>query len=204
MYNNVPFRIAFLLSVSVHLIAVSAGGFFQGAPPPEENREVVVAYLMPEAPEDAINEEIIENLPREYDLRDKELRQNNREKAIVEAGSVKADGELAEDQYLEEKELEKLEEYIQYYELIREKIKKLVARNYATSREEGAVRVAFTLDKNGRLKDLLINKPRSVNITALHKAAIRSVRGAAPFPVFPPSVKRNDLTFNLAIIFKKK
>ncbi|MGB2706363.1 MAG: hypothetical protein WBC74_05880 [Candidatus Omnitrophota bacterium] len=204
MLNDTVFRIAFALSLSLHIFAVSAGGFFQGVPPVEENHEIEVTYIIPEESKDEMQERIIENLPQKYDLRDKELRQSERKKTITEDGSVKTEGELVREQYLHEKELERLEEYIQYYELIREKIKKLVAQNYTASREEGAVEVAFCLDKNGFLKNLFLDKPKSAQSVVLRETALKSIRQCSPFPPFPESLKNNDLTFSLAIIFKKK
>ena len=204
MLSSTAFRIALAISVSLHIFAISAGGLFRGKPPIEEEREIEVAYLIPEAPEDAVSEEIIENLPQEYDLQDKELRQSERENKVAEDGSVKTEGELAEEQYLGEKELEKLEEYIQYYELIREKIKKLVARNYTSSREEGAVEVAFTLDKRGALKNISIDEANSARCEALRETALKSIRQCSPFPPPPEALGKRDIVFSLAIIFKKK
>jgi len=181
---------------------VSAGGFFNAQPPLEENREIEVTYLMPE---EELAEKIIQNLPQEYDLKDKELQQAaRREEVMLPEPIVEEDALLTEEQYLEEKELAKLEEYIQYYELIREKIKKTVARNYTLFREEGMVEVAFTLDKRGRLKNLIIDKLKSASSASLHKTALKSIERAAPFPAFPPLLKRDDLTFAIAIIFKKQ
>jgi len=202
MLKDIPFRAAFAISVSAHLLAVSAGGFFHGKPPLEENREIEVTYLVPE---EELAEEIIQDLPREYDLKDKELQQaRRREEAKLPEPQAESDSVLSEEQYLEEKELEKLEEYIQYYELIREKIKKTVARDYTRFREEGMVEVAFTLDKRGRLKNLIIDKLKSASSASLRKTALHSIERAAPFPAFPPLLKREDLTFAIAIIFKRQ
>lgn len=201
MFTENAFRIAFALSLSTHLLAASAGGFFHGKPPLEENREIEVTYLMPE---EEPAEEIIQNLPREYDLKDKELQQAVRREEVKPSEPLMEENSLlSAEQYLEEKELELLEEYIQYYELIREKIKKTVARNYTRFREEGMVEVAFTLDKRGHLKNLIIDKLKSASSASLHKTALRGIERAAPFPAFPPLLKRDDLTFAIAIIFKK-
>jgi len=200
MFDSTAFKIAFALSLSLHIFAVSAGGFFKAKPPLEENREIEVTYFMPE---EELAEEVIQNLPREYDLKDKELQQAARREEVKPSEPLtEEDSLLSAEQYLEEKERELLEEYIQYYELIREKIKKTVARNYTQFREEGMVEVAFTLDRRGRLKDLIIDKLKSASSASLHKTALRSIERAAPFPAFPRLLKRDDLTFAIAIIFK--
>jgi len=204
MLKSTVFRAALAISLSLHIFAVSAGGLFRGKPPVEKEREIEVAYLLAETPEEVINEEIIENLPKEYDLRKEELRQSAREKKVAEDGSVKAEGALSEEQYLEQKELERLEEYIQYYELIREKIKKLVARNYRASRKEGAVEVAFVLDKKGALKNVSVDDANSAPCEALRETALKSIKQCSPFPPPPEALGKRDITFSLAIIFKRK
>jgi|GEM_PF-1946188 len=204
MFNSTISRTALIISVSIHALAISAGGFFSERPPAEKEREIEVAYLIPEIPEDEINEKIIENLPKEYDLEEKAPQQGKPEKKIAEEGLVKAEGELVQEQYIEEKELERLEEYIQYYELIREKIKKLIARNYIASRKEGAVEVAFTLDKRGILKNLAVDEPNSAGCAALRETALKSIRQCSPFPPPPETLGKKDIVFSLAIIFKKK
>lgn len=203
MLNSTAFRVAFILSLSLHVFAISAGGLFRGAPHVEKERAIEVAYLVPEELKDELREKIIESLPREYDLRKKELQQSQREKKAAEEGAVEAGAELAKEQYLDEKELEKLEEYIQYYELIREKIKNTVSKNYRFD-EAGTVEVVFRIGRTGALKEVLVNENTSAKIRILKAAALKSIEDASPFPPFPEALKRDELAFSLAIIFTKK
>ena len=204
MLNSAAFRIAFTLSLSVHLFAISAGGFFRGKPPIETNHKIEVTYLVPEEPRDKMEERIIENLPENYELRKKEMQKKDRkEKSVEEEGLTKAELPAKKEEYLDENELKKLEEYIQYYELIREKIKKHAAKNFS-SREEGEVEVVFTLNKNGALKALSVNGPGSAKNSRLKNTALESIKYAAPFPAFPDSLTRGELAFTIAIIFKAK
>ena len=140
----------------------------------------------------------------EYDLPLADISEESaREKRpSEEPGLEKTDAVPSEEQYLEEKELEELEEYIQYYELIRERIKKYVSRNYNAFKEEGGVGVVFSLYRSGALKDVQIDKTKSAENQALTRAALKSVRDAAPFPAFPESLKKDELTFNISIIFQ--
>ncbi len=204
MLNNTAFWASLAISVSLHVFAISAGGFFSEKPPVKKKSEIEVAYLKPEPPEDEIREKIMETLPQKYDLKKNRPRQKRPENKIAEDGRVKADGKPAKEQYLEENELEKLEEYMQYYELIREKIKKVVARNYTSSREKGSVEVAFTLDKRGALKNVFVDKANSASYEILRETALKSIKQCSPFPPPPEALGQKDIAFNLSIIFRKK
>ena len=189
MFNNTIFRITFAISLSFHLAVISAGSFFHKAVLLDKKPDIEITYLTPETPQDKLQEKVIENLPQIYDLKDKKLQQTS---------------EKSDEQYLEAKELAKLEEYIQYYELIREKIKKRVTENYTRFHEEGIAEVVFRLNKNGALENLTLNESKSTTSQLLKKTALKSVSAAAPFPAFPPSLDRGDLTFTIALIFKNK
>ena len=189
MFNNIAFRIAFLLSLSLHLVGISAGNFFQARAIDRENREIEITYLMPEIQKEEIQEEIIERLPENYDMEEKDLRQTiEKEEAL----------------YITEKELKDYEAYIQYYELVRERIKKYAAKNYTRSLKEGAVEAGFILNKNGTLKSASVNKSKSTDSAFLVDAALKSIKEASPFPPFPDSLKKKELAFAIAIIFKKE
>ena len=203
MFNDAYFRLAFTLSLSLHLFAMSAGGFFHKNPLPESAPEVEVTYILQEENKIDLTEKIIENLPREYDLQREELKEVSGhtnaalEKIIEDVLPIK------EDNYLKEKELKSLEEYIQYYELLREKIKKMTSQYCSNLIERGEVTVSFVLGQNGALKQVVIDKAGSSKSAQLQNAALKSIKAAAPFPAFPASLQREELTFNISIIFKK-
>jgi len=199
MFNEPVFRIALVISVAAHVIGFAAGGLFSGNPFPEKPPEVEIAYLAPEPP---LQQKIIEDLPRDYELEKKELQKRSEEKKENEdLVTENNDSALPEERYLEEEELAKLEDYIQYYELIREKIRKKVADTYSRSAGEGSVNVAFTLNRGGSLKSLHADKTDAGQAPSLKDTAMRSVKSAAPFPPFPPSLERGELTFQIRIVF---
>ena len=188
MLQNATFRMAFAISFILHLFAISAGRFFHTKSFNNENHKIEITYLAPEISQDKIQERIIQNLPQKYDLEKKDLQQ------VVEKG----------EQYLSEEELKAFEEYIQYYELIRESIKKYVSKNYTRFREEGIIEVAFTLNKNGILKNLAVDTSKSIKSPRLKTIALKSMKEASPFPPFPDSLEKKELAFAIAIIFKKE
>lgn len=199
MFNNAVFKVAFVLSVSIHLLAISSSSLFHPKVIEQKNDRIEVTYILPEE----AKEEVLKTLPEKYDLERKKISLASKNMTSFENAILSKDTPVVIEQYLEEKSLEELEEYIEYYELIREKIKKHVAKSYTRSMKEGRVDVNFMLSRNGTLKDLSIDDKRSATSTFLRKAALRSVKQASPFPPFPSSLEGEDLAFNLAIIFKK-
>ena len=105
MFNDTIFKIAFGVSLAAHVLVISAGSFFGEKPVLDKTREIEVTYFVPEEPRDELQQRIIENLPRTYELEKKELQESAREKRpSEEPGLEKTDAVPSEEQYLEEKE----------------------------------------------------------------------------------------------------
>lgn len=101
-------------------------------------------------------------------------------------------------------EVFKTPEYKSYYQLIREKIRKLAYSNYKKL-DEGEVFITFSLTHDGELIDLSINSGKSTANEYLLSIAERSVKEAAPYPSFPEKLKDNKrLSFNVIISFELK
>jgi len=102
---------------------------------------------------------------------------------------------------LPDKNLKDNPDYMDYYRIIREKIRSN-AYDYYNNSERGEIRINFILLKDGTVGDLRI-KTDSTENTGLKEIAIRSVRTAAPFPAFPESLKEYPrMQFNISIYFK--
>jgi TonB family protein len=101
----------------------------------------------------------------------------------------------------QDKKMEKLSAYMDYYRLIREKIRRNAYRYYNIS-ESGEVFLRFTIFKNGRIESIYLDE-ESVRSKFLREIALRSIKEAAPFPSFPEELKSyNHLRFNISIYFK--
>ena len=97
--------------------------------------------------------------------------------------------------------IEKVPGYMDYYHLIRAKISKN-AYHYYTNNARGGVFLTFTVLNNGNLANIGL-KPSSNSNARLQQIALRSVKDAAPFTVFPPELSSYpSLEFNIAIYFK--
>lgn len=91
--------------------------------------------------------------------------------------------------------------YINYYQLVREKIKRAAYRNYSLD-EEGEVYVSFIISSEGTLREVRIMEERTDSSSFLQKVALNSVRDAAPFPAFPKELDYPQLSFNVIISFE--
>ena len=65
---------------------------------------------------------------------------------------------------------------------------------------EGRTSVKMTILKDGRLKKVELVKSSGRGV--LDKAALQSVRDAAPFPPIPPKVRRDELEMSITLVFK--
>ncbi len=127
----------------------------------------------------------------------KKKRRVSRKKVLSERKKEK----VAIEQKRQEKTLQE-RNLISYYQLISEQIKQKAVYPEQARRNlsEGLVYVAFTVLRGGHLKEIEI-KISSGN-DYLDKAALRSVKGAAPFSPFPPHIKEKQLCLNIPISFE--
>lgn len=90
--------------------------------------------------------------------------------------------------------------YMNYYKLIREKIRKN-AYSYYTSKKRGTVYLSFVILNDGSLNnlDLMDDSTPSQNLITI---AFQSIKKAAPFPPFPQELHYSQLHFNVSIHFK--
>ena len=91
--------------------------------------------------------------------------------------------------------------YVSYYQFVREKIRRAAYQHY-TRTETGEVYLAFVISSEGALKDVRFLDDRSAPNSYLRDIALRSIRGAAPFPPFPKDLDYPQLSFNVIISFE--
>lgn len=103
---------------------------------------------------------------------------------------------------IEDKELEKIPVYMDYYRKIREKIRRSAYKYYKED-IQGEVFLRFTLSNTGELIGLDIDKSKSTSSQNLLNIAVRSIKESAPFGKFPRELSsRKYISFNLHIFFK--
>lgn len=103
----------------------------------------------------------------------------------------------------EESELKQNKDYINYYHLIREKIRARLKTNYAYYNREGDVYLSFTITPNGTLLTYTIDRARSTQDEILLHITATSLKGISPFPPIPRSLSTPKMSFSIMISFKK-
>lgn len=91
--------------------------------------------------------------------------------------------------------------YISYYQLVREKIRRSAYQNYSRT-ETGEIFLSFVIGQDGSLRDIRLIEEKSTPSYYLRDIASRSIRAAAPFPVFPRELDYPQLSFNVIISFE--
>lgn len=99
-----------------------------------------------------------------------------------------------------EKELKKNPAYMDYYQIIRERIR-INAFKYYESIKTGEIYLTFIINNDGSLDGLYLDSNLS-NHDELTDIALKSVEAAAPFPSFPKELVYSKLQFKISILFK--
>jgi TonB family protein len=91
--------------------------------------------------------------------------------------------------------------YINYYQTVREKIRRCAYQNYSRS-DTGQVYLTFIIISDGNLGDVRINDEKTEANLYLKQIALKSIKDASPFPAFPKELDYPQLTFNVIISFE--
>jgi len=91
--------------------------------------------------------------------------------------------------------------YINYYQIVREKIRRSAYQNY-TKNETGEVYVTFIISNDGYIKGVHLVEDKTTANDYLRGIALRSVKDASPFPNFPKELDYPQLSFNIIISFE--
>jgi len=94
-------------------------------------------------------------------------------------------------------------DYINYYQLIREKVRREVKDRYTSYNKEGEVALNFVLNSNGTLFSHSVDTTKSTGDADLVRMASASLVSAAPFRPFPKSLTAKTMSFSLVIEFRK-
>lgn len=91
--------------------------------------------------------------------------------------------------------------YINYYQVVREKIRRAAYHNYLRI-EIGEVYLSFVVSHDGLVKEMRLNEDKSSPNLYLHQTALNSIKDASPFPGFPKELDYPQLSFNVVISFE--
>ena len=102
-----------------------------------------------------------------------------------------------------EARLKESKDYVNYYQLIREKIRSRLKDNYRYYSREGEVYLSFVLTQNGSLLSYAIDRSKSTQDEVLLHITATSLKAISPFPALPRSLSVSKMSFNIVISFKK-
>lgn len=91
--------------------------------------------------------------------------------------------------------------YINYYQIVREKIRRSAYQNYSRN-ETGEAYLSFIISNDGYIKNVRLVDERTTAGDYLKDIALRSVKDASPFPNFPKELDYPQLSFNIIISFE--
>jgi TonB family protein len=203
---NATFRNALLISFSVHLIVLAGLPRIDILSKEERRKSMVVDYV--------VLKEEIESFVREGIKKEalETPRAMLREPVLLpvpaqdENANKKKDNakEVSLEQARREKTLKSTSDYISYYQLIREEVRRRLKANYRGYSSEGEVCLIFTLSSEGALLNCGIEHDKSSGDKVLQEIALRSLKEAAPFAPFPKGLTIGRMSFNLVVSFKRQ
>lgn len=199
---DLSFKNAILISVAVHAIGIGSGAGLHG---PilikEEPKKIEVNYVLSKEEASPIEETPKTDIARQVDMRPEspiapaeEPKEENTEKHPEDADELAGRQEKAR----------ATADYINYYQLIREKIRRRLKTNYRYYSAEGEVQLGFVVTSDGHIVDAGIDDMKSAVDRRLRDIALKSVREASPFHPFPKELNLPRMSFNLTITFKKR
>ena len=107
-------------------------------------------------------------------------------------------------QYYEIKCDPKSDEYVSYYQVIRERMMQKLKNLYRYHYRKGDVHLLFNLRSDGSLTRFDIDRAKSTKDKTLVNIVTTSLKQASPFPHFPKGLDIPDVSFNVVISFKEE
>lgn len=196
MFFDKSLGIALLISIIFHTIIFLPLPRFESRSMQKDTPELKVTYLVYK--KDFLNTSNLRKITRSLIAAQQAKKKNGA--AINDTEKTKGIAEKIEIPPELPRDKENL--YLNYYESIREKIRRFVINNYPHYIACGEVYLYFVLLSNGKLKELKIVEEKSSQNKMLKKIAKRSVVQASPFPAFPEDLQQSQLSFNVIISFE--
>lgn len=214
MLADRPFKIALLISVTTHATAFFSNPLnLSKFSIQKAIRQIEVTYCqIKETSKPSVSEsstsirekiEVKKTVPLAKDLEvKKDLISKLKEGLIEEKPIIRRDVAIKDDSLQDMTEMGKRVEYLNYYQIVREEIRRCAYRNYSRGFAEGEVYISFVLFPNGQLKEAKIIDEKSIRVPFLKEIALKSIRDASPFPPFPKDISSSQLSFNVIISFE--
>ncbi len=203
------FNIALILSAGIHIAIIGFSpfnpfDFYRNVPEDPKTEFIKIEQRQIKKEAKLSNKTPLKEPPPYLDLKDQLVSLKKTENIMLEKPQIERP-ERNKKSVIFTKPRQKLDSmpaYINYYEKIRNKIRKAAYSNYMPT-ESGKILLNFTVDLKGKLLDIELKEGQTVKSNYLSRLAISSIKNSSPFPKFPAELKEfGTLTFNLSIHFK--
>lgn len=203
MYNygvDINFKKAVVLSAAVHTaVIVSLCSFVVPKFEKVKRDQVVIDYMVAEQPKERAASLSIDT-PK-VTLAPKVAMAKPAAKPAQQAAP---DKQSSEELAKKQAQIRSTEDYINYYQLIREKIRRNLKTRYRDSYGEGDVALVFVLNADGTLALSRVNEGITASGQSLRSVALSSLKDASPFSPFPKGLSVPQMPFTLTVTFKKR
>lgn len=204
------FGFAFGISAFIHSAVFLP--FFAVAVPKQEvvvNKPIIVDYVKNEKPVEDKKETVKSRIsPKQAETPKLELSKDVEMKEKRSAAELLKNREDARRQVRElakrQADVRSTKDYINYYQLIREKIRGRLKGHYRNYHTEGDVVLIFMVNSAGSVEAVEVETALSTRDPDLIRVAIASVRESSPFPPFPRELAYPQVAFDLTVSFKKQ
>ncbi|MBD3425997.1 MAG: hypothetical protein GF409_02050 [Candidatus Omnitrophica bacterium] len=199
MFMDPAFRLALTLSVIAHLAVISPSYLLQTTDREDAEADMVeLDYIIINDPRVALEEEIYATASCDNKEQENEKTGDSTSKGLALDSKESIQSSLQEETAPQEHQNEKEKAYLDYFNVLREKIRSCI-HSYAPGDEKGTVEVVFTVSSNGALQK--IDQIHTVLPRDTERGVIKAIRRSQPFPAFPEQLGENPLTFALTIKF---
>jgi len=91
--------------------------------------------------------------------------------------------------------------YMNYYDIIRERIRYALFKLYNGRYNRGQVHLQFTLGSDGSLRGAGVLEARSMKSRELKNLTLRALKRSSPFPPFPSELNDPEINFTVVISY---
>jgi len=200
-------RAAILISILVHSLAIAPFSFNILARHDERRSdEIIVDYVVAKAAEEK-RQTVLETKMRDEPRLDINKRIDVRPALpinVTRPAQRKSAKDRSDETARIETHIKSTKDYINYYSLIREKIRACLRDDYKSYHGEGEVTLTFVLNSAGAVESIAIDPMNSTNNKSLQNISLSSIKEASPYPSFPKALTLPKMSFSLQISFKKQ
>lgn len=213
---DITFRNAAIISAALHLLILTPFRGFDMLKIRDRQKTLVVNYVILKELEKRPVEVMVSpeskrvEIKKEVDVKKETQAKPDKAKDAPPAPKTRPEEKKAQQKDAlketakKEARIKSTKEYVSYYSLIREKIRRRLKENYTSRTKEGDVFLSFTLSSDGTLLTQGVEAARSTADRELIEIALQSLKESSPFARFPRALTVPRMSFSVLISFRKR